>query len=492
MSDETQSNPHFDVLVIGAGISGIGAAYHLSQQAPDRTFVVLDAKESFGGTWLTHTYPGIRSDSDLYTFGYRFKPWTSAPIADAGAIQRYIGEVIADAKLSPHIRYGHRVLRARWSSQDQFWTVEAKRTDSGEIITLTAGFLWMCQGYYRHEQGYAPDWPGRSEYQGQIIHPQAWPEDLDLTGKSVVVIGSGATAATLVPKIADQCARLTMLQRSPTYFAYAGNSNELADKLRSLAVDEHWIHEIVRRQILRDEAEFTRRALTEPATVREELLNAVSEIVGPEMTHRHFRPRYEPWRQRVAFLPNADLLHTLRAGKASIETDEVESFVERGLKLKSGKILEADVVITATGFNLSVMGDIEFSVDDRSVDFAQTITYRGMMFTGVPNLAYVFGYLRSSWTLRVDLVADFICRLLLYMDARGVKTVNIALKPEDTKLAPQPWIDPDNFNPGYLLRSLNLLPKRLDKPEWKHSQDYASDRLTIPAIDLNASEFVYK
>lgn len=482
---------HCDVLIVGAGISGVGAAHHLTRHAPDRSFAILEAKESFGGTWLTHRYPGIRSDSDLYTFGYRFKPWTAAPIAGADAIRRYMGEVIEEAGLARHIRYGHRVERADWLSDDHVWMVAVRRLDSGEIAYFKTRFLWMCQGYYRHEKGYTPEWPGMQQYRGRIVHPQTWPNDLELAGKTVVVVGSGATAATLIPNIADECAHVTMLQRSPTYFAYAANSNELADKLRDLEVDPTWIHEIVRRQILRDEAHFARRSFEEPERVREELLGAVSTILGPETTEQHFSPRYRPWRQRLAFIPDADLFRAIQSGKASVETDEIERFTAEGLLLKSGKTLPADVVVTATGFNLSVMGDIEFAVDGRPVNFADTVTYRGMMFTGVPNMAYVFGYLRSSWTLRADLVADFVCRLLNHMKSCQMTRIEVALRPQDAGLPRLPWIDPENFNPGYLQRSLHLMPKRLANPEWQHSQDYTADQKSFPSIDLDAPEFVY-
>jgi cation diffusion facilitator CzcD-associated flavoprotein CzcO len=387
---------HFDVLIVGAGISGVGAAYHLTLQAPDRTFVVLEAKESFGGTWLTHTYPGIRSDSDLYTFGYRFKPWTAAPIAAAEAIRRYMGEVIEEAALGRHIRYGHRIEKASWSSDQKLWTVEACRNDTGERVCFTAGFLWMCQGYYSHEKGHTPQWPGMTDYNGRIVHPQTWPNDLKLAGKRVVVIGSRATAATLIPNIADDCAHVTMLQRSPTYFAYGRNANDLADTLRELDIEESWIHEIVRRQILHFEAQLTRRSFEEPDAVRQELLGEVSALLGPEMVEKHFSPSYRPWRQRLAFVPDADLFRAMQAGKASVETDEIERVTEKGLLLKSGKKLDADVIITATGFNLSVMGEVKFAVDGEPIDFAESVTYRGMMFTGVSNMVWVFGYLRSS------------------------------------------------------------------------------------------------
>jgi cation diffusion facilitator CzcD-associated flavoprotein CzcO len=366
-----------------------------------------------------------------------------------------------------------------------------RRADTHELVVFTAGFLWMCQGYYRHEKGYTPSWPGMEDYQGRIVHPQSWPDDLDLTSRRVIVIGSGATAATLIPNIAGQCASLTLLQRSPTYFAHADNVSELADRLRALEIDESWVHEIVRRQNLSDEAHFTRRTFEEPETVRRELLEGIRQILGPETTEKHFTPRYRTWRQRLAFLPNADLLRTLQAGRASVVTDEIECFTPDGVLLKSGQKLAADVIITATGFNLCVMGDIPFAVDAKPVDFARTVTYRGMMFTGVPNMAYVFGYLRSSWTLRADLVADFVCRLLNHMKRQGLRKVEVVLAEEAAALPRLPWIDPENFNPGYLMRALHLMPKRLDRPEWQHSQDYGYDREAFPAIDLAGPEFVY-
>ncbi|MCR5879373.1 NAD(P)/FAD-dependent oxidoreductase [Phenylobacterium sp. J367] len=480
---------HFDVVVVGAGISGIGAAYHLTHQSPGKSFVVLEALESFGGTWLTHKYPGIRSDSDLYTFGYRFKPWVGPPIATAAEILSYMGEVIAENDLARHIRYRHRIIGASWSSETNLWTVEAVRGDTGETLRFTAGFLWMCQGYYRHDTGYTPDWPGLSDFKGKVIHPQTWPDDPGIAGKKVVVIGSGATAATLIPNIADDCAHVTMLQRSPTYFFPGRNVDELADTLRQLQIDETWIHEIVRRKRLHDGALFTRRSFEEPEAVKQELLAGVTALVGPELTAEHFTPRYRPWRQRIAFVPDADLFRAVAAGKASVVTDEIERFEADGIRLKSGKLLEADVVITATGFELSVMGDIPFSVDGRPVDWGDTLTYRGMMFTGVPNLVWVFGYFRASWTLRADLIADFVCRLLAHMDDKGVSKVMV--EPAEPGVPRLSWIDPENFNPGYLMRGLDKLPKRADAPEWQHSQDYWGEKDVFPLIDLDAPEFAY-
>ena len=483
---------NFDVLIVGAGISGVGAAYHLTRQRPGTTFVVLEALDNFGGTWWTHRYPGIRSDSDLYTFGYRFKPWTGAPIATADEIRKYMGEVISENNLACHIRYNHQIASASWSSEDNRWTIEATRTDTHETKRFTANFLWMCQGYYRHAQGYTPEWPGMDRHTGRLVHPQSWPEDLDYAGKRVVVIGSGATAATLVPAIAADCGHVTLLQRSPTYFISGRNQNDLADTLRELEIDETWIHEIVRRKILHDQAAFTRRSFEEPEVVKQELIAGVKAYLGPDFdTETHFSPHYRPWRQRIAFVPDGDIFQGIRDGKASIVTGEIKTFTEKGILLESGEELEADIIITATGFSLNVLGDIAFTIDDKPLVFSDTVGYRGMMFTGVPNMIWVFGYFRASWTLRVDLLSDFVCRLLAHMEKKGARRVEVALRPEDSDMELLPWIDPENFNPGYLMRAMHLLPKRGDKPEWQHTQDYWREKDELPAIDLDGAEFRY-
>jgi cation diffusion facilitator CzcD-associated flavoprotein CzcO len=484
---------HFDVLIVGAGISGVGSAYHLTTQLPGTSFVILESQKSFGGTWLTHRYPGIRSDSDLHTFGYRFKPWVGPPIATSEEIKSYMGEVIAENDLARHIRYRYRIERASWSSATNLWTVEAVMTDSGESSTFTANFLWMCQGYYRHSEGYTPEWKDMDSFKGRIVHPQLWPEDIELKDKKVVVIGSGATAATLIPAIAGECAHVTMLQRSPTFFRVGRNAIELAETLRQLQVKEEWIHEIVRRKILFEQDAFTRRCLAEPEQVKKELIGQITAVLGPDYdVETHFTPQYRPWRQRIAFVPDADLFEGIKSGKASVVTDEIDRFTQNGILLKSGNELEADIIVTATGFNLCVLGDIAFSIDGKPLDFADTVTYRGMMFTGVPNMAWVFGYFRASWTLRTDLVADFVIRLLAHMKQKGAKKVTPALRPEDHNMPLLSWIDPENFNPGYMMRNMHLLPKRGDKPEWQHSQDYWAEKDQIPAIDLDDAAFVYE
>ncbi|MGE0484997.1 MAG: flavin-containing monooxygenase [Gammaproteobacteria bacterium] len=482
---------HFDVLIVGAGISGVGGAYHLKEQCPGKSFVVLEALESFGGTWLMHTYPGVRSDSDLYTFGYRFKPWIGPPIATAGEILKYMGEVIEENDLGSHIRYQHKILKASWSSKDNLWTITAVRTDTNEELTFTCNFLWMCQGYYRHAEGYTPEWEGMSDYKGLIIHPQTWPEDLDYKGKKVIVIGSGATTATVVPAIAGDCEHVTVVQRSPTFFAPGFNRNDLADMLRDLDIDEMWIHEIVRRKILNDFKELTRRSFDEPEVLRKELLDGVRAYLPEDEVQKHFMPKYRPWQQRIAFVPEGDLFKGITAGKASVVTGDIDRFTEKGLKMKSGEEIEGDIIVTATGFNLSVLGDIDFNVDDKPLNFADTVTYHGMMFTGLPNLLWIFGYFRASWTLRADMLGDFVCRLLQHMDAKGVGKVEVQLREEDQDMELLPWMDPANFNPGYLMRSMHLLPKRGAKAEWQHTQDYWAEREVIPNIDLDGEEFVY-
>lgn len=482
-----------DVLIVGAGISGIGAAWHLQQQCPGKRFLILESQAGYGGTWRTHRYPGIRSDSDLFTFGYKFKPWMGKPIATAAEIQAYLGEVIEENRLAAHIRYGHAVQSAEWSGADRCWQVTA--THRAQTRRFKARFLFMCQGYYRHQGGYLPAWPGMTRFRGRIVHPQDWPDDLDLAGRKVVVIGSGATAATLIPAIAGQCAHVTMLQRSPTFFITGRNANELADTLRQLDIPPEWTHEIVRRKVLFDQAAFTRRCFSEPEVVRKELMAGVAAALGPgheAEIEQHFNPRYLPWRQRIAFVPDADLFKAVREGQASVVTDQIESFVEGGIQLHSGRTLEADVIVAATGFNLNVLGDIRFHVDGAPLDFARCIGWNGTMFTGLPNLAWVFGYFRASWTLRADLIAEFVCRLLRHMDACGATVVEPRLRPQDQGMALKPWVEPENFNPGYIQRGIHLLPRQGDRAPWLHTQDYWSEKDLLPRADLDDGSLAYR
>lgn len=493
MTTDDAEVEHVDVLVVGAGISGVGGAYHLQTQCPDKTFVVLETKDTFGGTWVTHTYPGIRSDSDLYTFGYRFKPWTSAPIATAEEILKYMGEVIDENDLDRHIRYNHTIETATWSSEEKRWTLEVTRTDTGESLRFTGSFLWMCQGYYNHTEPYTPEWPGMDRFAGEVVHPQTWPDDLDYTDKDVVVIGSGATAATVIPAMAGTAKHVTMLQRSPTYFATGRNANELADTLRELEIDESWIHEIVRRKILFDQAQITTASRLAPEMVKEELFNGIREYMGEDYdVDPHFTPRYRPWRQRIAFVPDGDLFQAMADGHASVVTDEIDTFTEKGILLASGEELTADIIVTATGFNLNVLGDIAFTIDGEPLEFAETVGWRATMFTGIPNMAWVFGYFRASWTLRADMIADFVCRLLGHMDELGAEVVTPTLRPEDADMKLLPWVDPENFNPGYIMRSVHLMPKQGDRQPWIHTQDYWADKDEMPVAPLDDGSLVFE
>jgi len=484
---------HFDVLIVGAGISGIGTAHHLLEQSPEKTFVILETMETFGGTWWTHRYPGARSDSDLYTFGYRFKPWVGPPIATADKIRAYLDEVIEADGLADKIRYRHQITAASWSSDERTWTLEVTRLDTNEQLRITCGFLMMCQGYYRHGEGYTPEWPGFERFEGTVVHPQRWPEDLDLSGKRVVVIGSGATAATLIPNITSDAAHVTMLQRSPTFFLISPNQNDTATMLRALEIPEEWIHEICRRQMIQLQEMLSTMGRDDPELLREELLRPVREVLGEDFdVDRHFSPTYRAWQQRIAVVPDGDFFHAIRSGKASVVTDHIESFTEHGILLASGETLEADVIVTATGFNMTVLGDVAITIDDRRLDLSETVSWRGMMFTGVPNLLWIFGYLRFSWTLRVDLLGDLTCRLLAHMDELGARVVVPELRAEDQDMELRSWIDPENFNAGYVMRNLHLLPKQGTRAPWQHVQDYETDRKELPLVDLDDGSLVYK
>ncbi|MGC3029380.1 flavin-containing monooxygenase [Burkholderia sp. DN3021] len=484
---------HFDVLIIGAGISGIDAAYHLCQRCPGRSFLILDAMDGFGGTWRTHRYPGARSDSDLFTYGYSFKPWRGSSIATADEIRNYLGEVIEENDLGRHIRYGHRVATASWSTDDSRWTVEAIRLDTGETLRLTAGFLWQCQGYYRHRQGHVPDWSGLENFRGTVVHPQNWPDDLDWKGKRIVVIGSGATAATLIPALAEAAQHVTLLQRSPTFFVVEPAEHALAAPLRALDIPEAWTYEILRRAYIAQNLELNRMSLEQPEDLRKQLLDAIRAHLPDDFdVEKHFSPRYKPQQQRLAFVPGGDFFVPVRDGKASVVTDTIECFDEKGIVLSSGECLEADIVVTATGFDLCLFGDVSFSLDGKPVDFTGHVTYRGLMINDVPNMAYTLGYLRTSWTMRADMVSAFVCRLLGYMDERGAKTVIPVLRPQERRMPRLPFCNPDNFNPGYIMRAQHIMYRQGDHAPWQSLREYAEERHELPAATLDDGILVYR
>jgi cation diffusion facilitator CzcD-associated flavoprotein CzcO len=484
---------NYDVIIVGAGISGIGAAYHLKDQCPNKSFIILESLDKYGGTWYTHTYPGIRSDSDLYTFGYRFKPWIGPPIATAEEIQDYLEEVIEDNGIKEHISYNRHVNNAKWDSESSLWTLEVEEKETGEIKEYSSNFLWMCQGYYDHEKGYIPDWKGIENFKGQLIHPQNWTENIDYKDKEVVVIGSGATTATIVPAMAPDCKHITVLQRSPTYFIPGMNQQKVANFLRFFKLKEEWVHSLTRLYILLLQRWFVNKTFKHPEKAKKQLIDGVREYLDPGYdVETHFTPTYRPWRQRIAFVPEGDIFQGIKSGKASMVTDQIDRFEEDGILLKSGEEIKTDFVISATGFNLSLLGNIDFYVDNQKVDFSKKVTYRGMMITDIPNMLWIFGYFRASWTLRVDLMGDFVCRLLKYMDSNGFASATPFLSDKELKEPLQTWIDEENFNPGYLVRSQHKLPKRIKDSCWQHTQDYWEEKKDIPAIDLAKAPFTYK
>ena len=492
-TDELQDAGHVDVLVVGAGVSGIGAAHHLRDQVPDRSFVILDAQDDRGGTWWTHRYPGVRSDSDLFTYGYRFKPWRGPSIAAGDEILTYLDEVIDEDDLDRCIRYRHRVTAATWSTEDRRWTVDVTRDDTGQQVRFTTDFLWMCPGYYNHAQPYRPQWEGMDRFQGVVVHPQRWPEDLDLGGKRVVVIGSGATAATLIPAIAETAQHVTMLQRSPSYYFAPPSTHELAVTLRALDIPEEWTHEILRRQYISQYHWLSQTAFEAPDELHTFLIESVRPLLPEGFdVERHLTPRYRPWQQRIAITPDGDLFAALRGGKASIVTDTIETFTEHGIRVSSGEEIPADVVVSATGFNLSLFGDVAFTVDGEPVDFTERVTWRGIMIEGVPNMAYVFGYFRHSWTLRVDLVSDLVSRLLTHMQDQDATMVVPTLRPEDADMQLRPWCDAENFNAGYVMRSQHLLFKQGDREPWTHLLEHEQELEILPQADLDDGTLVYK
>ncbi len=476
---------HFDVLIVGAGLSGIGAAYHLKRDCPKKTYAILEARAAMGGTWDLFRYPGIRSDSDMYTLGYAFKPWREAKaIADGPSILNYVRETASENGIDRHIRYDHKVKRASWSSETATWTVEAEH--DGKTVKVSCNFLSMCSGYYNYEAGYTPDFPGIERFQGRIVHPQIWPDDLDYAGKTVVVIGSGATAVTLVPEMAKTAGHVVMLQRSPTYVvsrpAEDGVANWLRAKLPAMTAYNITRWKNVAMQLL-----FFNIARKKPEKTKERLLGLVREHLGPDYDiATHFTPRYNPWDQRLCLVPDADLFDSLKSGTSSVVTDQIETFTETGLKLKSGASLDADIIVTATGLRMQLLGEMEVVVDGRKIAPHETTSYKGMMFSDVPNLASTFGYTNASWTLKADLTAEYVCRLLNRMDRAGAQICTPRLPQGEMEI--EPWLD---FSSGYVQRALQILPKQGARTPWKVHQNYALDLVTLRygKVDDGTMEF---
>jgi cation diffusion facilitator CzcD-associated flavoprotein CzcO len=477
---------HLDVLIVGAGLSGIGAAYHLQERLPGKSYAILEARDALGGTWDLFRYPGIRSDSDMHTLGYRFRPWAEGrSLADGPAILEYLRRTAEENGITGRIRFGHRVVRAEWSSGRALWTVTAVR-DDGEEVTLTCSFLSVCSGYYRYDEGFTPDFEGVDRFGGTVIHPQHWPEDLDYAGKRVVVIGSGATAVTLVPAMARDASKVTMLQRSPTYVVSLPNEDRIAQALdrvlpgRAVSTIVRWKNVLLQMLVYR----LARRR---PKLVRRLVRRGVERHL-PEGydVDTHFEPRYDPWDQRLCLVPDGDLFEAIAAGRAEVVTDRIASFTERGLALESGRELEADLIVTATGLNLLFLGGMELVVDGEAVDPARSLTYKGMMLSGVPNMIFTVGYTNASWTLKADLVAEYACRLIEHMDATD-RQICAPAEPADT-VEEVPLID---FNSGYVLRSIDRLPKQGSERPWRLRQNYPLDlrELRIGPIDDGTLRF---
>ena len=492
---------HFDVLVVGAGLSGIGAGYHLQTRCPDRSYAILEGRDSSGGTWDLFRYPGIRSDSDMYTLGFAFRPWEEAKaIADGPAILKYVRDTASEHGIDRKIRFGHRVKRASWSTEDARWTLEVQlapkttssspprggtrsawgdpapteRAETNESVFLSCNFLFMCSGYYRYAEGYTPEFAGRERYTGRIVHPQNWTDDIDYAGKRVVVIGSGATAVTLVPELAKKAAHVTMLQRSPTYVVARPSEDGMANWLRR-HLPSQLAYGITRWKRVLLGMYFFNLCRRNPARAKQLIRGGVRAWLGPDYDiDTHFTPRYNPWEQRLCLVPDGDLFRAIRSQRASVVTDPIETFTETGLKLKSGTELEADLIVTATGLNLQVLGGLKLDVDGERVDMARTLSYKGMMYSGVPNLASSFGYTNASWTLKCDLTCEYVCRLLNHMKKRGLRQCTPRIT--DPTVTEEPWVD---FSSGYLQRSLHEFPKQGSKAPWKLRQNYARDLLTL-------------
>jgi monooxygenase len=465
----SQEREHVNVLIVGAGLSGIGAAVHLQQGCPEKSYAILESRESIGGTWDLFRYPGIRSDSDMFTLGYSFKPWLGEKaITDGESILDYIKETAEEYGVEERIRFGHKVVSADWSSAESRWTVRAER--GGEPVELTCDFLYGCTGYYRYDEGFSPEFEGTERFGGRIVHPQHWPEDLDYAGKRVVVIGSGATAVTLVPAMAEQAEHVTMLQRSPTYVISRPAVDPIGQLLRRL-LPQKLAYSATRWKnvfLMMASYKVSRRW---PGVIRR-IVRRAAQAQLPEGydVDTHFKPRYDPWDERLCVIPGGDLFKTIGSGRAEIVTDHVETFTEKGIRLQSGRELEADVIVTATGLNLLVFGGMQILIDGKEKQLSETVGYKGMMFSGIPNLALALGYTNASFTLKTDLVGDYICRLLKYMDARGYRVA--------TPRAPDPSVETEPFidlKSGYVLRSLDQLPKQATTRPWRLHQNYAQD-----------------
>lgn len=478
----------YDVLIVGAGLSGIGAAYHLTDKCPGKSYTILEARAAIGGTWDLFRYPGIRSDSDMHTLGFNFKPWTEAKaIADGPSIRKYVNETAQEYDIAQNIRFKHKMLSAAWDTETCLWTVTAD--NEGTTQTFTCRFLMMCAGYYNYSQPFTPEFAGIEQFQGTVIHPQHWPEDLDYAGKKVAVIGSGATAMTLVPAMTDKADHITMIQRSPTYVVSRPDEDRIANTLRKI-LPEKWAYAITRFKNTKMQDYMYKKTRTQPEKVKARLLGWVRDALGPDYdVDTHFTPSYNPWDQRLCLIPNGDLYQAINRGKASVVTGTIERITERGVRMQNGEEIEADVLVTATGLTLQLLGGAEFSVDGEPVDFPNTYTYKGMMYSDVPNLIQTFGYVNASWTLRADLTSEYACRVLNRMDELGVQQVTPRLREEDRSMTTGDWIE--DFSAGYMRRVMHLFPKQGSRDPWRNTQDYHLDKKLVHKAPLEDGALVF-
>ena len=478
----------FDVVIVGAGISGVCAAYHLSDQCNDKSYVILENRAAMGGTWDLFRYPGIRSDSDMHTLGFNFKPWTEAKaIADGPAIRKYVNETANEFDIAQNIRFKHSVKSASWSSEDATWTVVAEH--DGADVVFQCNFLMMCAGYYNYAEGFTPEFKGMESYQGTVIHPQHWPEDLDYSGKKMVVIGSGATAMTIVPAVSDQVESVTMIQRSPTYVVSRPGEDWLANTLRKILPDS-WAYSITRFKNTRMQDYMYKQTRVNPEKVKARLLGWVREALGPDYdVDKHFTPSYNPWDQRLCLIPDADLYKAINNGKAKVITGEIDTITANGIRMSDGQEVEADILVTATGLNLQLLGGAEFKVDGQLVDFPNTYSYKGMMYSDIPNLIQTFGYVNASWTLRADLTSEYAARVINHMDELGVNVVTPRLREEDREMETRNWIE--DFSAGYMQRVMHLFPKQGSKNPWRNTQDYFLDKKLVRKAPLEDGALIF-
>ena len=486
---ESAGDAIVDVAIVGAGLSGIGAACHLRRECPDRSVVILEARECSGGTWDLFRYPGIRSDSDMHTLGYSFKPWEGEKaIADGPSILRYLRETAAEHGIDALIRYRQRVRRANWNREAQCWELDIDDGATGSATSLRARFLHLCAGYYRYDHGHQPAFPGREAFTGTFIHPQHWPEDLDYRGKRVLIIGSGATAMTLVPALAADAAEVVMLQRSPTWVISRPSRDAVANVLRAV-LPRRLAYRLTRWKNTRLQAWLYRRTRRQPAKVRQLLLDRARRELGDSVDLAHFTPRYDPWDQRLCLVPDSDLFRALRSGRARVVTDHLDTLTATGARLASGEHIDADIIVSATGLELQLMGGIDIRVDGESFDFPASWSYRGIMCSGLPNLVSVFGYINASWTLRADIVSQWLCRLLNYMRDRDLAVVTPALEDGLPAMTPRPWVD--DFSAGYLLRVMDRFPRQGDREPWRNTQDYLRERREFAQMSLDEAALAY-